>query len=104
MVRDARIHAVLCRLVGAIEYACTDVQMLLVKPTQAKAALTGRGNATKTQMVEWAQMSYLLRWQFRAKREWEAVADAVGVALAAEQAMREQRLQESARAQNGVMF
>lgn len=90
-VKDAHVHFSLSRLVGVIEYACRDVPCILVKPTQAKQALTGKGNATKDQMVRFAQQVYLTRWEFRTKSQEEAVADAVGIALAADMLQREQR-------------
>lgn len=52
--------------------------LILVTPGQAKVALTGKGNASKLEMVAWAQGQ---TWQ----HDWtEDEADAYGIALAAQ--------------------
>ena len=63
-----------------------------VSPGEVKRALTGKGNAVKADMVEMAEMLYpdvMIHWPSdgkktsRAQKQREAIADAIGVALAA---------------------
>lgn len=58
-------------------------KIYLVKPTTAKLALTGKGNAKKDMMVKVATINYPdIRWNDFSKSTKETIADAIGIGLA----------------------
>jgi Holliday junction resolvasome RuvABC endonuclease subunit len=66
---------------------------VLVKPAQAKQALTTRGNASKDQMVAMAHAHGVV-FDREAKPSREAIADALGIALAATYLLHGRELEE----------
>jgi crossover junction endodeoxyribonuclease RuvC len=70
-------------VIGALAYraACCGIPVVRVAPTAAKKALTGSGKASKQDMVDKAnEMLWMMDLSQKAQ---EAIADALGVCLAA---------------------
>lgn len=85
---NQRSIAGLARVCGVI-LACATLRGLpcvSVQPAEAKQALTGRGNATKQDMIAAAWRQFALQGAL-----CDAEADAIGIALAGEAHMREAR-------------
>jgi Holliday junction resolvasome RuvABC endonuclease subunit len=82
-------------LVGRIQEIVDvhDAVWYLVKPAQAKQALTTRGNASKDQMVAMAHAHGVV-FDREAKPSREAIADALGIALAATYLLHGRELEE----------
>lgn len=77
-------------LIGTIAASCyaNGVTVVRVSPGEAKKIMAGKGNANKDAMVESAEhMADLSRFN---KAEREAIADAMGIALAAAKRMAEE--------------
>jgi Holliday junction resolvasome RuvABC endonuclease subunit len=93
--RNVQTTKELSYVVGAALLAAGDIPALVVQPTAGKLALTGVGRADKAQMVLLAQGAWGLPEGLR-RAEREAVADAIGAALAGEALARQQILERKA--------
>jgi Holliday junction resolvasome RuvABC endonuclease subunit len=79
--------AKMCGAVHGIIYTVMSVRVIEVTPAEAKAAMTGKGNATKQAMMQMARARYAL------ETVGEHEADALAVCLAAAIKLERERLE-----------